>query len=164
MQLIIQSTLEIRRAKKPTARPVMMAPIMLVAAKVMPKRRRAVIIVPATPTMKIGTASQMHLRLPPLWETDKRTTAGYTTLMPKSTQKNAAVGAITAKKRKNAAMMATITLAVILMMVQVLFLSQQQFNICVSPPISVYSKEMKCVKKVNMKIAFCIDNTKLHNE
>ncbi len=97
VQLIMQSTLEIKRAKKPTARPVMMAPIMLVAAKVMPKRSKAVIIVPATPKMKIGRASQMHDRLPSLRETAKRRTAGYTTPMPKSTQKNAAVGAITAK-------------------------------------------------------------------
>ncbi len=96
VQLIMQSTLEMIRAKKPTARPVMMAPIMLVAAKVMPKRIRAVMIVPATPKMKIGRASQMHDRLPSLRVTVRRT-AGYTTPMPKSTQKNAAVGAITAK-------------------------------------------------------------------
>ena len=97
VQLIMQSTLDIKRAKKPTARPVIMAPIMLVAAKVMPKRSKAVMIVPATPNMKSLIPSQIHDRLPSLRVTVKRRTAGYTTPMPKSTQKNAAVGAITAK-------------------------------------------------------------------
>ena len=59
-QLIMQSTLEIRRAKKPTLRPVRIAPIMLVAAKVMPKRSKDVMIVPATPQINTDNALHMH--------------------------------------------------------------------------------------------------------
>jgi len=90
--------LAISKLKNPRARPVMMAPIMLVAAKVMPRRTSDATIVPAMPVKMPGSTEHTQApSYPPQAEPARRITAGYTTAIPKRTHQKAAVGAITAK-------------------------------------------------------------------
>ena len=90
-----------------------MAPIILVAAKVIRRRITATRIVPAIPNSKAVRGVQHKLQDWFLWveAATKRRTARYTTAMPKATMEKIGVKVNTAVICKNAAMMPIIKLA-----------------------------------------------------
>lgn len=98
--------------KNPKRKPNIIAPRVLVAAKVMPKSSTDVKIVPRLP--QSIPVSEEHIQFP--WElrAARAVVIGvspkYTTAIPKSTQRNAGVTVTIAVKRRIAAIMPTVML------------------------------------------------------
>ena len=102
------------REKKKIKAPVITAPRILVAAKVIPKRITDARIVPKIPIRTVGRILHIHSRVFP-----RRSNTEYrsnrpnpTTAIPKSTHKNAGVTAIVAEKVRNAVTTPKIMLAI----------------------------------------------------
>lgn len=133
------------RDKKARSRPVIIAPIMLVAAKVIPKSIIAISMAPSIPASKTGNIEHAQLRVP--LPRVKRSIARYTTATPKTTHKNAGVTVIAAVMVRNAVMIPIIRLATIEITVQLLLQLQLQLKFDIlSPP--------------NYRICFWIINVK----
>ena len=103
----------IKREKKKRRAPVINAPIILVAAKVIPKRIIAPRIVPKIPASnnERGVRRQRQVFLQPNLLLAKSTTPRYTTAIPSSTHKNAGVTVIVAVIVSNVVIIPIITLA-----------------------------------------------------
>lgn len=117
--------------KNRSSAPAIIAPITLVAAKLIAKRIRDVRIVPRMPV--ISTDNILHTQLRMLIARAAVTinnTASATTAIPKVTHKNAGVSAIVAEKTRNAVIIPIIILATIARPVQLVL--QPQFILSIS--------------------------------
>ena len=94
--------------------PVIIAPIMLVATKVIPKSITDVTIAPKIAVNKTVKTGQIQLfcAMPEKLADFTKIIARYKTAIPKTTHKNAGVKVITAVVRKTAAIIPIITLAI----------------------------------------------------
>ena len=103
------------KEKNPINAPEIMVPIMLVVAKVMPKRIKAVNTAPKIAVNKTERTGQIQL-FTEIFENladANKIIARYTVATPKTTHKNAGVNVITAVVRKTAAITPIMMLAII---------------------------------------------------
>ena len=84
------------REKKNKSAPDIIAPIILVAAKVMPSKITDVNIVPKTPAKNVLRKSQQWFLSPKYTDDVIRVIPRYTTAIPNNTHKNAGVTVMTA--------------------------------------------------------------------
>lgn len=108
----------IKREKKNSNNPVIMAPVTLVAANVIPRRMTEVKTVPKIPAKSVPRFVQQPFLSGLQVEEDKRVMPKKPMAIPNSTHKNAGVIVTSAVKRKNAANIPMITLAITALPVQ----------------------------------------------
>ncbi len=124
-----QTELVIKSEKKNSKNPVIIAPITLVAAKVMPRRITEVKVVPRIAVRNVPRfAQQFSVLVRPSTEV-RRLIPRNPTAMPKSTHKNAGVIVMRAVKRKIAARTPMIILAIRDFPVQLIV--QSQFDVVI---------------------------------
>lgn len=101
---LIRQAAEVRiSTKKKSNTPVRIAPIILVAAKLIAKRRIARNIVPKMPMSNAVRAEQRHLEaVPCIKAADTNANAKNATAIPNTTHKNTGATVITAAKVRNA--------------------------------------------------------------
>ena len=123
---------------KPKSAPVIIAPIILVATKVIARSTTEVKIAPKTPVSKRDKTGHIQPLLVVLWaEADvAKATIRKATATPKVTHKNAGVRVIVAVMRRNAVTIPTIMLATIDSAEQLVL----QHDIHYSPPDTIYAK------------------------
>lgn len=125
------------KEKNPINAPEIIVPIMLVVAKVIPKRSKDVNIAPKIAVNKTESTGQIQL-LTAVFENlvdNINNSARYTAAMPKTTHKNAGVKAITAVVRRTAPIAPKIMLAMTATTEQ---LDLQEQKDIFSPPDTVY--------------------------
>ena len=117
------------KEKNAISAPVIIAPITLVATKVIAKSITDVKIAPKIPVKRTDRIGQTHplMFVPDKFAETAKTTARYTTATPKTTHKNAGVTVITAVVLKIAAIIPTIMLPTIANIEQ--FVLQVQIDI-----------------------------------
>ena len=126
---IRQTELVIKSEKKNSKRPTIIAPVMLVAAKVTPRSNREVKIVPKIPAKKVARFLQQYFRSEQHTDEFKISMPKYPTAIPKSTHKNAGVMVMTAVYLSTAAIIPIIILARTAFTVQLI--SQLQFIVII---------------------------------
>ncbi len=132
LHLIRQVAVVIIREKKNKRAPVIIAPIMLVAAKVIPSKMMDVKTVPKIPVKKVLRKSQ-HWLLSPNAEV-KRVIPKKPIEIPSNTHKKAGVTVITAVKVNIAVITPIMILTITDVPVQ-LMLQSQSFLFIISPPL-----------------------------
>lgn len=138
----MRHTLEtMSKVKNARSNPAKIAPRMLVAANVMPRRIIDTRIVPKIPKSNVFKEEQKQPS--PLEEYEPpevaRSIARYTTAIPRRTHRNAGVMVIVAIKVSIPAITPIIIAATIAMLVHCALQRQESSDI-LSPPVSVYSK------------------------
>lgn len=128
-QFMRQTELVIKSEKKNSKRPVIIAPITLVAAKVMPRRITDVKIVPRMAVRNVVRLPQQSSALKLRSAEVRRLMPRNPTAIPKRTHKNAGVIVIRAVKRKIAARTPIIMLAITDFTVQLNV--QSQFDVVI---------------------------------
>lgn len=108
----------IKSEKKKSNNPVIIAPAILVAANVIPRRIKAVSTVPKMPNKTVRKLPQQFFLSVQLTQEVKAVIPRYTTAIPNNTHKKAGVIVISALKRKNAANTPMIVLTIIAFAVQ----------------------------------------------
>ena len=126
MHLTRQAVDVIISEKNNSSKPVIIAPAILVAANVIPRRITAVNIVPRIPRSKRGSIMHTHPLTPVdlISGAEISETRRYTTAIPNNTHRNAGVTVITAVIRSTVVITPMITLAITARAVQ-LFLQPQ---------------------------------------
>lgn len=146
MHFTRQAVAVIISEKNVISKPVIIAPIMLVAANSIARRIIEIKIAPRIPVKRTDRIGQKQFLKPFLRVVADaiRVIARYKTAIPKTTHKNGAVTVITAMKRRNAAIIPINILVIIAIPTQSLLQSQLRLAILITSSYNICSNFLSC--------------------